>query len=236
MPLLTTGAGAYPAVGGGGGSAAGTITDSSAQHGAFGSIASFSMAVGSYAPATDDLVLFTYDEQASATTGAMTIGGVSATKIEANATDSKTVLWSIPRGSGVSISGGNVTVAPVSGSYGVFCAIIGFVHGAASGTPTAHQTTAYSFFSDPNEITSCTVSASGVGFGFWGSQSLVSDLPITTWYGITRTAGSEKFIATGNGVECSGGVQATAGTYTVGLRHTGGPGPSAGCFGFVAFA
>ncbi len=209
---------------GGGGSPSITITDKTAVHGGFAPIAPFNMAVGSYNPVTDDLFLISGDEQVVANGGAMTIGGVSASKIEANATDQKTIVWMVARGSGVTVSGGNVSVAPFSGNYGSFNAIVGYVHGTASSTPTSHATSAYSFFTSGGiSLASQVVASNGVAVAFWWNAASASDLP-ATWSGFARVSTSEASQTPGSGSasESSGATEATAGTYTVGVTNTGG--------------
>lgn len=214
----------------GGGSPTITITSSSAQNGGFGSLGSFSMAVGSYNATTDDLIFFAGADFGFSGTGP-TIGGVVAT-VDAINGDSQTAVYHIPRGSGVSVSSGNVTVTP-AGTYSSVHFAIGYCNGASSGTPSGTpSTTAFTFFASPNVITGCVVPSNGVGVGYWHNTT-PSNLPIT-WLpaGWSRVAASESSQTGGNGSQGSCAIQATptAGTYTLDAQIT------SGAFAFIAFA
>lgn len=231
---LPAAAGAYTITGntaalgvtGGGGAKTITMTSASAQNGSFGALSSFSMAVGSYNPATDDLILFAGGDFSFSGT-APTIGGVVAS-IGAQNADNQTAGYYIPRGSGVSVSAGNVTVAP-AGSYSSVHFAIGYVTGATSGTPTA-TTTALTGFASPHQI-SGTVASGGVGVAYWHNLNF-SNLPVS-WLpaGWSRVAASEASQSGGNGSQGSAAIQATptAGTYTLDSQNTG------GAYAFMAF-
>lgn len=212
---------------GGGGSTTITVTDGSAQTGAFGSLPSFSMAVGSYNAASDDLFFFSGSDQASAN-NPPTIGGVVATQGSVNA-DTKTGVFYIPRGSGVSVSAGSVTVSNL-GFQGACGFVIGYASGGASGTPSSSGTTAFTFFASPNQI-SGVVASGGAGVGFWWNNT-PSSLPIS-WLpsGWARVAASEKSQTADNGSQVSAAVQGTpaAGTYNLDSQLT------AGAYAFIAF-
>lgn len=213
---------------GGGSSPTITMTSASAQNGSFGPLSSFSMAMGSYNATADDLILFSGADFSYGTT-APTIGGVLATVGQQNA-DNQTSVYYIPRGSGVSVSGGNVTVAP-SGNYSSVCFSMGYATSASSGTPTNVNTTAFTGFASPNQITG-VVASSGAGVVYWHNLNSAS-LPIS-WLpaGWARVAASEASQATGNGSQCSAAIQATptAGTYTnLDSQNTG------GAYAFIAF-
>jgi hypothetical protein len=226
--------------GGGGGSPTIFLTASLAADNAFAgpTFPTATLAVGSYNPTTDDLFVFVGSQGPAFTGVTVQPAGASAVSaLEVNA-DSQTGIWVIPRGSGVTATSGKVALAfSVSGftvsGYGI---VIGYVHGAASGTPTSHQTNAFTFFADPLQLaSSAVVPTNGVGAAFWYNENN-TDNPITTWFGATKVAAAESTNATGNTFEVSGATQSTAGTYTIGVRQTGGPGPTSGSMAFVAFA
>lgn len=204
----------------------------------------FSAAVGSYAPTTDDLVVFVWAQVGSPLfTSATTLqaAGMSGTvvPIEANATDGQSALYVIPRGSGVTVSGGNVSLTVGVSGFGVgqFSAIVGYVHGNSSSTPTSHQAGPFTFFSDPQELTSCVVPTNGVGFAFWANGDSTA-IPLSSWFGATKVSASEGSNTTGNSCETSGALQTTPGTYTIGVCDSanGHSGPTSGSMGFIAFA
>jgi len=211
----------------GGGSPTITITGSSAQNGGFGSLGSFSMAVGSYNASTDDLIFFAGADFAYTST-APTIGGVLATVGTQNA-DNQTSVYYIPKGSGVTASGGNVTVTP-AGTYASVAFVIGYASNTTSSTPTSSVTTAFTFFASPNQING-TVASGGVGAVFWHNTT-PSNLPIT-WLpsGWARVAASEASQTGGNGSQSSAALQGTpaSGSYTFDSQIT------AGAYAFIAF-
>jgi hypothetical protein len=236
MPLLKyrryrpNHAGLYIPAPGGGGSTTITMTSASAQHGGFGSLSSFNMAVGSYSAATDDLIFFGGDEQASNFGSSVTIGGVVATQRAVNA-DNKTAVWTISRGSGVSVSGGNVSVLMGGSTFGACAFAIGYSTGNASSTPTSASTTAFTFFASPNQI-SGTVASGGAGAVFnWDNGD--AGLPFS-WLpaGWARVAATEASQATGNRSQTGSAVQGTpaAGTYTLDNQRL------SGAYAFIAFA
>lgn len=213
----------------GGGSVTITMTDGSAQYGAFTSLPSFNMAMGSYNAATDDLIFFGGDEQGANFGSSVTIGGVVATQRAVNA-DNKTAVWSISKGSGVSVSGGNVSVLLAGTNFGACAFSIGYASNTTSSTPSSASTTGFTFFTNPNQ-TSGTVASGGAGAVFnWDINN--TGLP-NSWLpaGWARVAATEKSQASGNKSQTSSAVQGTpaAGTYTLDNQRV------SGAYAFIAF-
>ena len=202
-PILTTGAGNFAVISGGGGSAAYSPVYGNSQDIAFAS--STYTSPSQTWPAGVAVVFVT--QAGSSVTLTVTIKGVSATQIGSYTTGNVGSLWQ------ATVTAGSGTVVVVgSGVFGGV-ATAGGVVTTATPTPFSSSVLAMGVVSEPQAAVSTTVPASGIGVVFaGGSFGSAASLPLTWAAGGVRDAITESAgTGGGSGNAVAGGAHVAAG-------------------------
>lgn len=153
------------------------------------------------------LVFLMNEHNGAAAVTAVTIAGVSATKLLESGTNNnhRWQWWG-------AATSGNGTVVITCTSIGTFAMFGGLLTGANT-TPAATATNPDSLQADPQSL-SITIPSNGVAIIGAGTTDTSANFPYS-WTTATRDSGTEAVIGTGNTAQVGGATCSTSGSQTI---------------------